>query len=122
MNEEKQFACNCGPEAEKKMEELHEWVAETFYKTNGPPAPEHYATALLYVMAGSYGAWIEGIPLDPGGWGAVEVKAEDEPNRNPPDGVSLYVQFDRLEDGIALSIKALHDKYGKSRPWVEEDE
>lgn len=118
------FACNCGEKQKKDMAELHEWVWDTFFsrKAKEPAdiredwAKEFYTTAMLHALMG-YDAVIDGIYLDQ--WGAISteggLKREDH----------SYVQFDRFEDGLALTLKLYHDKYGSTyieRPDDEDDD
>lgn len=110
------FACSCGAEGKARMAALHERVNELFFK--GKVEQRHYLTSMLYALAG-FEAWIEGVPLDPGGWGAIRVEGGSK-----ADPLNAYVQFDIFEDGIAEILLAYHDKYGPylERPDDEDDE
>lgn len=113
------FACSCGDDSRAKMTELHEWVTTHIYDGKSPK-PEFYVTSMLYALAGNYRAWIADVPLDPGGWGAVVVEAEENEGF---EGSKLRadIQFDRFEDGLALALKAMYEKYGPSRTYHEKD-
>lgn len=114
------FACRCGEDGKRAMAELHDWVAKEVLQ--GPPKPENYVTTLLYELAAPYSAWIEGVPLDPGGWGAIVTEAIDDKALAPPEGLHVYMQFDRFEDGLALTLKKMFEEYGPRRTYEEEDD
>lgn len=106
------FACLHGEENMKQLELLHAWVHLTYMR---PEIKESdYVTSMLYVLATNYQAWIEGVPLDPGGWGAIITKAvkSDYWLGTPLD---VDMQFDRFEDGLAATLWAMYQKYGEQR-------
>lgn len=114
QNKYRGFACSCGEKNKAACAETHAKIAEIFWKGRASEEDaSFYVTKLLYILAGNYRAWIEGVPLDPGGWGAVTVKGGPK-----DDPLETYVQFDRFEDGLAETVLAFHAKYGRS---IEEE-
>lgn len=121
MDEYSGFACGCGAKAQHRMAALHRWIAKCVYEGK-PPKPENYVTSLLYELAAPYSAWVKEVPLDPGGWGAIVTEAIDSDSLEPKEGLHCFVQFDRFEDGLALTLRALYKKYGKGRKYLEDVE
>ena len=99
------------------MELLHAWVAKQFYGGK-PPASDNYATSMLYALAGDYSAWIEEVPLDPGGWGAICTEAKADADLTPSEGLRAFIQFDRFEDGLALTLRTMFKAYGPRRAYI----
>lgn len=106
------FACQCGDEARAEMDGLRALAYERDQVSVHPTHPnDWFVTGALYALAGSYWVWIDGVPLDPGGWGAIVLETGDEDK----DPFRLDIQFDLFEDGLALALDACFKKWGTHR-------
>ena len=113
------FACRCGEEGEAEMRMLREWADKHIADEKHPFQDEWFTTRLIHEMTYRYHADITGIPMDM--WGALQIDI-GESDRIATKGGSMFVQFDRFEDGLLLALYALYARYGPKRLFNDEKE
>ena len=107
------FACSCGAEGKERMSTLFEWTKKYHYGHDDRMLADEwekhqdfFLTGLLYDLT-EFNIWLDSVPLDPGGWGAI-IAATGEKVKKP---LSLFIQFDRFEDGLMLLLKRVVEFY-----------
>lgn len=122
------FACSCGDEKDAERAADREWVLEWLSRPVGDKPlrdwrewhEQHLLTSIIVTMASKWNAFIEQIPWDPGGWGAI--KAETGNSEYVLEQVSSYVQCDFVEDGFVLTFRRWAEHFGDRSNWKPEDE
>jgi hypothetical protein len=118
------FACSCGTENQKRMADLTEWTLQQIrytseYREKHPEYQKWVLTVVIAELAARYGAYIVGIPTDPGGWSAIQAKAEaGEWTR---ESYSTWVECDHIEEGIYLTLQKFAEKFPKGNNKSEEE-
>ena len=120
------FACRCSPESERRCDAIMAWALE-FLSTDqggevhsGSTTRENLLTAAAYALSWTYRAQITGISADQ--WSIVTTSTYDA----VPDGDGRYqpvsppafvtaIQCDTVEDGIAFTLRAYYEQFGKRR-------
>lgn len=120
-SEKHDFACSCGDEGKARCDAMMEW-ALNFLSTyeNGELAPkpttrENLLTHVVYKLSWDYHAHITRIVNDQ--WSRV-----DSEGHFGDDDFKTFIQCDRVEDGIALTLRAWYDRFGPKRPYPEDED
>ena len=98
------FACDCDAKGRKEIAAVMAWAKE-FLRT---PKEEFFLTNLVHALA-SYSAGIESIYADQ--WCGISVDTYPNGSRKD-DPLHVWVQCDRIEDGLAYALRVLYEKYG----------
>jgi hypothetical protein len=100
------FACSCGDDGPKEMEELFQFAKNHEYKNeeNWTKYNRHFLDRILVDLM-SYHVYIDMIAYDM--WGGISASTGDK-IRKP---LSLFIQFDRFEDGLYLLLKRVVEFY-----------
>ena len=114
------FACSCGDEAKAECAEVMDWALGYLSQPKYPVTRENLLTQVVYQLAGWYEASIDSIPCDPGGWCAVEASTWTPKGGDPE--FRTAIQCDRVENGIAYTLRAFYEKYGERRVIEGEDD
>ena len=98
------FACRCGDDGKARCASVMEWALKWMNTT-----PEDFVTRSIYELSWRWNATITGIPNDQ--WSAIVTERTGEKPWH------TYIQCDRIEDGLAFTLRAYYDKYGKGSDW-----
>jgi hypothetical protein len=119
------FACSCGDHNKELCKEVKQWAFEFLAH---PDYPDHkitdsnFLSQVVYYLSGYYQGWITGIP-NPGGWSAVEAESSGGKIGSKQNvDIKTYIQCDNVEDGIAFTLRAFYDFYGKMRVFTEDED
>lgn len=95
------------------------WFERKFKKDKYYPTA---VTVMLRDLASTFNAWVEGISIDPQGWGAIicaSRRPHEEISTEYIKDYTTYIHFDRFEDGLVLTLKSFYDHYGEDGFKVE---
>jgi len=110
------FACSCGDEKRLECAEIKQWAMDFLSHPNYRVTDADFVDQAIVYLNDSYQAQIVGIPSDQ--WFAIITQSEGDPLTN----IRTYIQCDHVEDGIAFTLKAFYDHFGKNRILPEDDE
>lgn len=101
------FACSCSDEGKARCAKVLAWAQRWAEAT-----PENFLTRAIYELNWRWNASITDIANDM--WSAIVTV---KPEIGTSAEWSTYIQCDRLEDGLAFTLRAYYDKYGKGNDW-----
>lgn len=101
------FACSCGDEGKARCAKILAWAHKWLDAT-----PENFLTKSIYELNWRWNASITGIPNDQ--WSAITTF---KPKVGRAAEWGTYIQCDSVEDGLAFTLRAYYDKYGKGSDW-----
>ena len=101
------FACRCSVEERERSDTVLAWAIEYLAASFSS-----LLTAAVVKLHIDYRAQIDGIWFDQ--WAAVNTTCLYE--KDDAASFSTVIQCDRVEDGLAFTIKAYYDQFGDVRP------
>lgn len=105
------FACRCSEDGRTQCDELLQWAYEFLSNRYHTITAADFLTAFCYRMDGYRAQW----EVHTDQWSAVVANTYD-PGKEEGETFHTFVQCDRVEDGLAFTLRRWYDAFGEERP------
>ena len=105
------FACSCTDEGKAECGAVVDWACQQLTHAHRTVTRENLLTAVVFELAHGYRAAIQGIYCDM--WCGISTDIYHPEGET--EEFSTFIMCDKVEDGIAYTLKAYYDKFGDRR-------
>lgn len=109
----KGFACQCGPDNRKKMDDLRALAIE---RKQASDNPQWFVSSAIIALDQSYRMSLTWLATDQWGGMAWSTDGDDK------EPFVVNVQWDIFEDGLAMVLDQCFQKWGRYRHYDDEEE